>query len=90
MRSGLGKNSADGDEFIPLSVPEIRRLVGHFVAAPHHHANEHHLHWSRFRRRSQARARKSHYERRGHNSQMRSTPTCKSLRTRTSPSITWL
>jgi hypothetical protein len=45
--------------------------MGHIVVAAHHHANEHHLHWSRFRRRSQARARNSHYKRRGHNPQMR-------------------
>ncbi|MDH6109655.1 hypothetical protein P3T36_000426 [Kitasatospora sp. MAP12-15] len=56
---------------MPLSVPEIRRLIGHIVVTPRHHTNEHHLHWSRFRRRSQARARRSHYKRRGHNLQVR-------------------
>ncbi|WST82600.1 hypothetical protein OG762_49350 (plasmid) [Streptomyces sp. NBC_01136] len=56
---------------MPLSVPEIRRLIGHLVITPRHHTNEHHLSWSRFRRRSQARARRSHYKRRGHNPQMR-------------------
>lgn len=54
----------DEYELIPLNVPEIRRLMGH-LAKPRHHTNEHYLHWSRFRRRSQARARRSHYKRRG-------------------------
>lgn len=61
----------DEHDLIPLSVPEIRRLMGHLVARPRHKGNEHHLHWSRFRRRSQARARRSHYKRRGQNPQMR-------------------
>lgn len=60
----------DEQDLIPLSVPEIRRLIGHIVVVPHHRTNDHHLHWSRFRRRSQARARRSHYKRRGHNPQM--------------------
>ena len=62
----------DGEQdLIPLSVPEIRRLIGHLFITPRRHINEHHLHWSHFRRRSQARARRSHYKRRGHNLQMR-------------------
>jgi len=44
--------------------------MGH-VVKPRQQNNEHHLRWSRFRRRSQARARLSHYKRRGHNPQVR-------------------
>ncbi|MFG3060956.1 IS701 family transposase, partial [Streptomyces sp. NPDC048231] len=61
-----GGESDDESELIPLSVPEIRRLMGH-LGTTRHHINEHYLHWSRFRRRSQARARHSHYKHRGHN-----------------------
>jgi hypothetical protein len=65
------RGSADGEqELIPLSVPEIRRLMGHLVKT-RHESNEHHLRWSRFRRPSQARARRSHYKRRGQIPQMR-------------------
>ncbi|TFE50463.1 hypothetical protein E3E14_14100 [Streptomyces sp. ICN441] len=56
---------------MPLSVPEIRRLIGHIVTTPRCHTNEHRLHWSHFRRRSQARARRCHYQRRGHDPHMR-------------------
>jgi hypothetical protein len=45
--------------------------MGHAVVTRHCHSNEHRLHWSRYRRRSQARARRSHYKRRGHILQMR-------------------
>ncbi|WP_344944955.1 IS701 family transposase [Sphaerisporangium flaviroseum] len=53
-------------EMIALTVAEIRRLLNAFVLAvalpP-----EHTLHWSTWRRTSQARARRSHYQRRlGH------------------------
>ncbi|GGV96703.1 hypothetical protein GCM10015535_66610 [Streptomyces gelaticus] len=61
----------DERDLIPLSVPEIRRLIGHVVIAPHCHPNEHRLRWSHFRRRSQARARRCHYQRRGHDPHMR-------------------
>jgi hypothetical protein len=48
---------------IPLTVPEVRRLVYRLVVrllAP----PEVVLHWSRWRRLHQARARRSHYQRR--------------------------
>ncbi|WP_405361710.1 hypothetical protein OG535_28175 [Kitasatospora sp. NBC_00085] len=61
----------DEQDLIPLGVPEIRRLIGHVVVTPRHYGNDRHLQWSRFRRRSQARARRSHCKRRGHNPQMR-------------------
>jgi hypothetical protein len=50
-------------ELIPLTVPEVRRLVYRLVVrilAP----PEAVLHWSRWRRLHQARARRSHYRRR--------------------------
>jgi hypothetical protein len=46
-------------------------MIGHVVTTPRCLTNEHHLHWSRFRRRSQARARHCHYKRRGHDPHMR-------------------
>ena len=48
---------------IPLSVNEIRRLFNR-VAARVSHPIEHVMEWSLFRRRSQQRARVSHYRRR--------------------------
>jgi hypothetical protein len=47
---------------IPLTIAEIGRLfsvVGHAVEAVHHA-----LHWSSFRRRHQAQARRHHFRRR--------------------------
>jgi SRSO17 transposase len=49
---------------IPLTVPEIRRLFGKLIANTIH-TIDHWLHWSTWRRRHQARARTSHYRRRG-------------------------
>jgi len=50
-------------ELIPLTVPEVRRLlwrlVWHTLPAP-----EAVLNWSRWRRRHQAQARRCHYQRR--------------------------
>lgn len=50
------------DGLIPLTCNEIRRLFTTLVSSPLHHA-EHLLHWSRWRRQHQARARASHYRR---------------------------
>jgi hypothetical protein len=51
------------DGLIPLTIPEVRRLVYrlvvHILAPP-----EAVLHWSRWRRLHQARAMRSHYHRR--------------------------
>jgi len=49
---------------IPLTVPEIRRLFAKLIATPAHTIS-HWLAWSRWRRLHQARARQSHYQRRG-------------------------
>jgi SRSO17 transposase len=49
-------------ELVPLSVNEIRRLYAAFHRP--HHPPGHTLHWSRWRRRHQARARRCHYQRR--------------------------
>lgn len=49
---------------IPLTVPEIRRLFAKLIATTVH-TIDHWLHWSTWRRRHQARAKTSHYRRRG-------------------------
>jgi hypothetical protein len=59
MAEFLAKHS----ELIPCTLPEVRRLVYRLVVrilAP----PEAVLHWSRWRRRHQARAQYSHYKRR--------------------------
>jgi hypothetical protein len=48
---------------IKLTVNEVRRLSNTFIIRPTSDLT-HRLHWSRFRRRHQARARRSHYTRR--------------------------
>ena len=50
-------------EIIALTVAEIRRLLNAFVLATSL-PPEHILHWSTWRRTSQARARRAHYQRR--------------------------
>ncbi len=61
---------AERGELIPLTVPEVRRLVYRLVirslAPP-----EAVLHWSRWRRLHQARAMRSHYRRRRRARQVR-------------------
>jgi hypothetical protein len=47
---------------IPVTVPEVRRLLAVLLGDAARHAL--HLHWSRWRRRRQADARRSHYKRR--------------------------
>ncbi|WP_455749619.1 IS701 family transposase [Micromonospora chersina] len=60
----LAAQQADADpEIIALTVAEIRRLLNAFVLATPL-PPEHTLHWSIWRRKSQARARRSHYQRR--------------------------
>jgi SRSO17 transposase len=49
---------------IPLTVPEIRRLFAKLIANTVH-TIEHYLAWSYWRRQHQARAKTSHYRRRG-------------------------
>jgi hypothetical protein len=50
---------------IAFTVNEVRKLFNR-ITAPVQHAIEHALHWSRWRRTCQARARASHYHRRHH------------------------
>jgi hypothetical protein len=50
---------------IPLTVNEIRRLFAKLITNTVHTIS-HWLAWSRWRRRHQARAKTSHYRRRGH------------------------
>jgi Putative transposase of IS4/5 family (DUF4096) len=52
-------------EIIPLTVPEVRRLLL-LLAEPEDAEREHHLRWSRWRRRHQAVARHGHRARRAH------------------------
>ena len=51
------------DDLLPLTVPEVRRLLGRLVWPPAP-AAEHTLQWSYWRRRHQARAKRCHYRRR--------------------------
>ena len=56
---------ANADQLlIPLTVPEIRRLFSQLITNTSHTIG-HWLHWSIWRRRHQARAKTSHYRRRG-------------------------
>ncbi|MEV6814555.1 IS701 family transposase, partial [Micromonospora sp. NPDC051296] len=48
---------------IELTVNEIRRLINVLLIRPTH-SIAHRLHWSNWRRRHQARARRAHYARR--------------------------
>ena len=50
------------EELIPLTVPEVRRLLYRLLWLPHESAGLA-VWWSRWRRRHQARALKSHYKR---------------------------
>ncbi|TDB95812.1 IS701 family transposase, partial [Micromonospora fluostatini] len=60
----LAAQQPDTDpEIIALTVAEIRRLLNAFILAASL-PPEHTLHWSIWRRTSQARARRSHYQRR--------------------------
>ncbi len=54
----------DTQGLIPLTVNEIRRLFAKLVTNPVHTIG-HWLAWSRWRRQHQARAKTSHYRRRG-------------------------
>ncbi|WP_433425931.1 IS701 family transposase [Microtetraspora malaysiensis] len=59
--AALAASQPDGnEEHLPLTMPEIRRLL----AATRHHRIEEILHWSHWRRRHQAIARRCHYQRR--------------------------
>jgi SRSO17 transposase len=53
----------DQPDLIPLTVNEIRRLINTLLIQPTH-TLAHGLHWSNWRRRHQARARRAHYTRR--------------------------
>src|ERR1022692_4160171 len=53
---------ANGDELIPLTAGEIRRLFNLHTRVTRH--ADHHHRWSHWRRRPQARARRCHYQRR--------------------------
>jgi SRSO17 transposase len=51
------------DDHIPLTMPEIRRLLAALILTRHRPA-QHLLYWSQWRRRHQATARRCHYQRR--------------------------
>ena len=50
-------------DLLPLTLPEVRRLLWQLWWCPWQPA-PHSLHWSRWRRRHQARAQRCHYRRR--------------------------
>ena len=57
-------------ELLPLTVPEVRRLL--FALVWHAPPSAHHiLHWSGWRRRHQARAKQAHIQRRQRRAQVR-------------------
>jgi hypothetical protein len=56
--------AGDGEDMIRLTAAEIRHLLA--ILAQPRHPDGHYLRWSRWRRRHQDRARKSHYQRRQH------------------------
>ena len=56
-------NDHDQPDLIPLTVNEIRRLINTLLIQPAH-TLAHRLHWSTWRRRHQAQARRAHYTRR--------------------------
>lgn len=62
-RRHRGKRGGDPGELIPLTVPEVRRLLGLLLLATDQ-ARHHRLRWSGWRRKRQAAARRSHYRRR--------------------------
>jgi hypothetical protein len=45
---------------IPVTVPEVRRLLAVLLLS--HEQRQHRLHWSHWRRKRQAEARRSHYK----------------------------
>jgi SRSO17 transposase len=59
------QHPTEDKQLIPLSVNEIRRLLAKLVINAVH-TIDHWLGWSRWRRQHQARAKTSHYRRRGH------------------------
>jgi SRSO17 transposase len=62
--AALTAHQPAGDEkHIPLTMPEIRRLLAVLVLS-RHRTTGHILHWSQWRRRHQATARRCHYQRR--------------------------
>lgn len=59
----MGSVAEAAEELLPLTVPEVRRLLRGLVwrSAP---PEGRMLHWSQWRRRHQARAKRCHYRRR--------------------------
>jgi hypothetical protein len=58
----LARHDHQGGELIALTAAEIRRLFA--IATQTRRHDDYYLRWSRWRRRHQARARRSHYQRR--------------------------
>ena len=56
------RKGGEDDSLIPLTAPEVRRLLAVLVLS--RELREHRLHWSRWRRQRQAEARRSHDKRR--------------------------
>lgn len=70
-RSRKGGNTDREDELIPLTVNEIRRLLAPHILPSTPDTPRRRARWSRWRRRHQARARRSHYRRRLNTHKMR-------------------
>ena len=63
MPGGKGGGPSRDRSLIPLTVPEVRRLLTRLIWTPNRSA-DFVLSWSHWRRRHQARAQQSHYQRR--------------------------
>ena len=63
MPAGKGGGPCRDRSLIPLTVPEVRRLLTRLIWTPNRSA-DFVLSWSQWRRRHQARAQQSHYQRR--------------------------
>ena len=63
MPGGKGGRPSRDRSLIPLTVPEVRRLLTRLIWTPNRSA-DFVLSWSHWRRRHQARAQQSHYQRR--------------------------
>ncbi|WP_419197547.1 IS701 family transposase [Microbispora hainanensis] len=64
--AALAASQPDDDHaHLPLTMPEIRRLLAALTLTRHRRTEEI-LHWSHWRRRHQATARRCHYQRRSH------------------------
>ena len=61
LEAGLRENDRHAAGLIPITVPELLRLLRDIVIPPPRRDRAHRLHWSAWRRRHQHRARQAHH-----------------------------